>query len=77
MFDFVRKVTVMKSCRHGEYKSFEHLLLCVCVCFFYFIFFIVVVFAKATRPDKTLQQMGHDRMLILGLKGEGGVACVC
>ena len=37
MVDCVRKMTVKKSCKYGEYGSFEHLL-------FMFLFWIVFVF---------------------------------
>ena len=34
MVDYVRKMTVKKSCKYGEHGSFEHLLfLCVCLVF--------------------------------------------
>ena len=34
MVDCVRKMTAKKSCKYGEYESFEHLLFLVCLGFF-------------------------------------------
>ena len=34
MVDCVREMTVKKSCKYGEYGSFEHLLFLVVMCLF-------------------------------------------
>ena len=39
MVDFVRKMTVNKSCRHGEYGSYEHLFFLFFLPFFPFFLF--------------------------------------
>ena len=43
--DYVREMTVKKSCKYGEYGLFGYLLLCFGGIFFFLVFVVVVVFS--------------------------------
>ena len=40
MVDYVREMTVKKSCKYGEYESFEHLLLLLFLLLLFLLFFL-------------------------------------
>ena len=59
MVDYVSKMSVKKSCKYGEYGSFEHLLFLWCCCCF-----VLLLFCS---KERTPFQCFHEKRLNLWL----------